>query len=792
MSPPPMVPCRLTDPQHLSGVQITPVTTPHMDVDMWLSRLDLSQYSHLFDCYHGVEDLLDYTESQIRDLGVKNSAHRACIASSLVALRNKYDRGQRRAEKAALRHSVAVDPSKIVKEATESDLLVVKNVTQSKSLCNIKMVEDRKEGEEARKALEWELSLDTRDLRSHAWYHGSLPRPSAESLLNKPGEFLVRDCSSQPGAYVLTTRAVTGAALHFVINRVVIQPDTVYERIQYQFEDDPFDTVPDLITYYVGSGKPVTGASRARIVAPCNRVYPLSWGRWEAGGAPRVPDKKRSLSLAPEPRLALSRIDDRSNSADGVIQEPRWTGGFVNPKFSTHSLPRGKCPRLSRVTSDPTLSPSQARRPFPAPPPKPARPTILEDHYSTCQSSRYHSGSDSGNGSGDSCQSSADISDSAVTCAVTRGGPVGVVVRYSLSSTTLKATDYDSGVEDAVPLCVSLELPSVFSVDAFQTILLPITENKPLDATALKGVRSLLQDNGSRVVANHLTRADLDLILEQRDTGALGISSGLGLITLPFGQQIRLDLIERTICLQLLVAVTILTCNADSERAETLNKWIQVAIDTKTALGNLFGFNAIMMGLCMPQIQRLSVTWHILRQNFTDSAFNFEAKLRPTLKNMNECTNPQAPNTTIPHLLPYMLLMDRSPEDMIGSRTSSTLETLCISGWECMGSDLGLETLHSHLSEGRKWVRGLGGFRRNAEIVLGEARTVPLLSDVFRTEFQAKFLWGSRGAGVSASERRTKFHQILSAMSEMCEARSPPPSPAPVSPQYNPAIGTSV
>ncbi|XP_014294777.1 breast cancer anti-estrogen resistance protein 3 homolog isoform X2 [Halyomorpha halys] len=653
-------------------------------------------------------------------------------------------------------------------------------------------MEDRQEGEEARKALEWELSLDSRDLRSHAWYHGSLPRSVAESLLNRTGQFLVRDCSSQPGAYVLTTRSETGASLHFVINKVVIQPDTVYERVQYQFEDEPFDTVPDLITYYVGSGKPVTAASKARIQYPCNRLYPLSWGRWEPSVPPRVPDKKRSLSLAPEPRLALSRIDDRSNSADGVIQDARLQG-FVNPKFSTHSLPRGKLNRLSRVTSDPTLSPSQARRCFPAPPPKPARPTILEDHYSTCQSSRYHSGSDSGNGSGDSCQSSADISDSAVTCALTRGGHGGVIVRYSLSTTTLKATDYDSGLEDIPPPNVSLELPTVFNLDAFQTILLPVTENKPLDATALKGVRSLLQDNGSRVIANHLTRADLDLILEPRETGVLGVSSGLELVALPFGHQMRLDLIERTICLKLLVAVTILTCNADSERAETLNKWIQVAIDTKTALGNLFGFNAIMMGLCMPQIQRLSVTWHILRQNFTDSAFNFEAKLRPTLKNMNECNNPQAPNTTIPHLLPYLLLMDRTTEDMIGSVTNTNLEAMCISIWETSADDLGLTTLNNHLMDARKFLKNLGSYRRNAQIVLGEAKIVALLGDVFRTEFQMKFLWGSRGAGVGAGERRNKFEQILSAMSEMCEARSPPPSPAPVSPgQYNPIIGTSV
>lgn len=61
-------------------------------------------------------------------------------------------------------------------------------------------------------------------------------------------------------------------------------------------------------------------------------------------------------------------------------------------------------------------------------------------------------------------------------------------------------------------------------------------------------------------------------------------------------------MIERTECIKLLVAVTILTCQDDLERAETLNKWIQVAVETKTALGNLFGFCAIMLGLSMPQV----------------------------------------------------------------------------------------------------------------------------------------------------------------------------------------------
>lgn len=35
-------------------------------------------------------------------------------------------------------------------------------------------------------------------------------------------------------------------------------------RVQYQFEEEPFDTVPDLITFYVGSGKPISAASGSK------------------------------------------------------------------------------------------------------------------------------------------------------------------------------------------------------------------------------------------------------------------------------------------------------------------------------------------------------------------------------------------------------------------------------------------------------------------------------------------------------------------------------------------------
>lgn len=77
-----------------------------------------------------------------------------------------------------------------------------------------------------KKALEWELSLDTRDLRSHAWYHGAIPRQRAEEIVDRDGDFLVRDCTSQPGNYVLTCRW-KGQSLHFVINKVSTESSRV-------------------------------------------------------------------------------------------------------------------------------------------------------------------------------------------------------------------------------------------------------------------------------------------------------------------------------------------------------------------------------------------------------------------------------------------------------------------------------------------------------------------------------------------------------------------------------------
>lgn len=46
-----------------------------------------------FSKFIGVEELMYFCEADIKQLGVRNSAHRARIVSSLVALRDKHERG---------------------------------------------------------------------------------------------------------------------------------------------------------------------------------------------------------------------------------------------------------------------------------------------------------------------------------------------------------------------------------------------------------------------------------------------------------------------------------------------------------------------------------------------------------------------------------------------------------------------------------------------------------------------------------------------------------------------------
>ncbi|KFM83457.1 SH2 domain-containing protein 3C, partial [Stegodyphus mimosarum] len=661
--------------------------------------------------------------------------------------------------------------------------------------------------------------------------------------MSEEGDFLIRDCISRPGDYVLTCRW-RGTSLHFVINKVVFQPFTVYERIQYQFEDDCFDTVPDLVTYYVGNKRPISAASGAVISKPVNRSMPLSYYATRYGlecqmhyaalALEKVAGSQESLikkcshggsgeSLNQERRSSQPLESTEDTHPSGVATMPRPTACDYPrkslPNFSTlqhgigsHSKRDSSC---SLSQDKKILKQKQSQENVPdvvfinnkeeskddVPPPKPSR--VPSKKYGT---SSYSAGTD--NNLPNKLDSSVPETPHLYSELNFINKPLNGNVSNADGAHTKNNQEWtdiphiklyqrneDGKNNDLNTQLREITIPEIdplssFDLSAFSTVLLP-SENKPLDPPALAKMRCMILEGGARIIASHLTKVDLDVLkLSKQEDLGLGVLTGFELLVLPQGQQLRLDLLERTECLKYFVAITILTCGDEDVRAQVLNKWIQIAIETKTALGNLYGFTGIMQGLALEQISRLRSTWLKLRQTCTENAFTYETKLRPTIKNMQECSNPQAPNTCIPYLLSLILILQQHLDILSGKDFSqeneekphiSPLESLSSSNkerakvltlglpWEKTAADYGLQLLLTHLEIGRSITQQWPMYKRNSEIVLENVKYDDLMLDMFRTEFHMKFLWGSKGCHVAGKERYSKFLQVLNVMSERCE-----------------------
>lgn len=238
----------------------------------------------------------------------------------------------------------------------------------------------------------------------------------------------------------------------------------------------------------------------------------------------------------------MMTIDEKSTSADGIISGSngisRSTGNIIKDlKFTSNSLPRdqvtssGSCGRnrapvpprtssLSRDTSSSNINNNNEKSPNnnktdESPPPKPVKDRGKDDPVHRVAS--YHaSGSDSGNGSGDSAQSSTTGEEIAQNrCGVIIKNPR--FIPNSLSSVTLKSfADIDPvAAEEAFR---KLEIPYVeqisqFDMDNFHTVLLPCSEFRPLDGGTLNTFRMMISETSPRIIALTITRVDIKLIL---------------------------------------------------------------------------------------------------------------------------------------------------------------------------------------------------------------------------------------------------------------------------------------
>lgn len=458
-------------------------------------------------------------------------------------------------------------------------------------------------------SLEEELRLPSSDLRSHGWYHGPIGRAAAESLLQEDGHFLVRDCLSQPNDFVLSCQHA-GARLHFIINRVYILPNTLYERVQYQLEDDLFDTIADLVTFYVGNKQPITQRSGALISRPVIRTVSLGLN-----------------AEAPPP--------------------PKPEKVYCNAR-------------------------SEERR------------SLRKEYY------RY---------------------------------------KFRVVDTQLGKLDF-TGVE--------------FS-------------NSGINEAALRCIQTEIRDTGVRILSRALTVVNIRLLrLDRTDIGSghesdlgLGAMSGLEILSLPQGDILRATLIERAHYLKLLVIASLELADEPDLALAILTKWIQVALEVKAALGDLFAFQCIMMGLMSPRVTQLKSVWLALRQKNTELALLFETKLRQEVTALLDRCDNIAPNTCIPNIYFYINITHQFAERV--ERVQ----------FDKMGPDHGLATLLSHLENIRSIVNHTERFHKSALCVLNSSGTPDKSYPFFETENLIALFNTEEYKDMSGKERSKRATAVL-------------------------------
>ncbi|XP_055934121.1 breast cancer anti-estrogen resistance protein 3 homolog [Argiope bruennichi] len=801
---------------------------PHLSIDLWLDKLDMNVYKPIFKQYNGVENILWMTERDLKNLGIKNGSHRARLGSSLAILKEKYDRASKENRNMLSPNNQSPHSEKAKSIASVSPMRQIhfeesgvrswpstrpstshstKHSSPRSSIENF--VGTEATAEELKRALEKELNLDSSDLRSYAWYHGTILRQRAEELVVQDGDFLVRDCISQPGDYVITCKW-KNVPLHFIIKKVILNPDTVYERFQYCFEKESFDSISDFITYYVGSKCPLSEASGVIISHPVNRVMPLSYYASRYGiqcqihyvakaleNIPSSPDHQNNNSI---PKVSLVEISPANISRSNYLQQSEEDKLTVSNNQSSetnkmkHALHQNS--NLIRMGSDPMLSPNTERRSLKRrpnsglfssetlsavvmttedkPPPKPSR--VPSKKYAqrplVVKKERKLSDFDDNDSSAPNYIPVPSVS------------PTHADFQRQISETRFSFLDRpsfssESSTPDVESTSKYFTMPkisniSTFNPQHFRTSLLS-SENPPLEGVVLSRLRQILLCSAPKTIAFHLTRMDLEVAkhFEGIDLG-LGVSSGLELILLPQGEQMQKDLIERTECMKLFVAVLILTSPDEDERMKILNRWIEIAIETKTTLGNYYGFTSIMLGLTLPEILGLQSTWLALRHSHTEIAFMFETKLRPTLKALQNGSGLEAPNTCLPYILSLILILQKHISVM--SSVEKDVDSVCndIVNFALPGNnsagDFGLQLLADHLENGRNILQQVPVFKKNGEMSLRSIKFQDVILDVFNTEFHLRLLWGYRGSVVGSEQRHTIFQKVVNSLYNRCIA----------------------
>jgi hypothetical protein len=94
-------------------------------------------------------------------------------------------------------------------------------------------------------------------LQSEVWYHGSITRSHAEALIQKDGDFLVRDSQKAKGKQFVLSGLLAGQPKHLLL----VDPDG-----KVRTKDQTFDNIPHLINHHWRNRLPIISADSTLLI----------------------------------------------------------------------------------------------------------------------------------------------------------------------------------------------------------------------------------------------------------------------------------------------------------------------------------------------------------------------------------------------------------------------------------------------------------------------------------------------------------------------------------------------